>query len=389
MKKLLLGILAVITVVSLTACNFNKNTNISGDGNNVIENDETYTSGETQDINTVNVPELVLDKDLDNATLLEDENGKYVKFSDGYQLSNGPHLDCNYLGNIDNLKNNKREILPSKIYLVDAGQECLYEYNGTKYNVPIEKCDSLADERVEYKDYNIQYFFNADTVKINGIEIRAGEHYSFEDVSEVSMFDGQILKLYEMDFDNNLKTKEIVFDYILDNPDGRAIYAVKVASINDNGEVRESGTMNNFYTNVESYRNVFYNAHFADTNINEYIEEYFMCKYYIYDENDGIISVYRYANGDVYGSDLSKTTFTLRKDVKFKEYKFGEYEGKKVNYTTDMVNQNDESEEGIITLSKGTKIHIIEVINSDFGDTIIETEDGTRYLFATSAARVM
>lgn len=350
-------------------------------------------NNDLQNINVVNVPDLVLNKDLEDAPVLKDEYGKYVKLSENYKLSNVPYLENNdyYIWN-EKIKNNKREILPSKIYLVNADQEYLYEYNGTKYNVPIEKCNSFAEERVEYKDYNIQHFFNIDMIKVKGTEIVAGEHYSFEYISDVSRFDNQILKIYEMDFDNNLKTKEIVVDYNLDNPSGASIFEVKIISINENGEVRDSGIMCNCYTNIKNYRNVFYGSYFAGININDYIEEYFLCKYYIYDKDDGVISVYRYANGDVWGStssenNLSKITFTLKEDVRFSKSQFGEYNGSKVDYILDWDTQSNGDD--VVTLSKGTKIHILEIVDSYYGDTIIETEDGTKYILMNMAGRIL
>ena len=353
-----------------------------------------------KDINTVMVPDLVVDETLINAEILidtdetvyvdvwEDTSKKYVKFSDDYVLDEkwDENLHHKYF-------ENQKELLPKKIYLMNENANCYYEYNGQIYYIPVEKCETPEEERIEYREHDLVVYKKNDIAKIWNLEIQMYEKYDFDDdeyfesmnllyISDLKY--KNIDKVYEIDLDGDINTIELSIPcYYLDPGDGIELTSLVAMKDGDKTSI-VSGVDYFLCGNIGNYRNVFYSNGFSrGLPFNMFIEECYLVKYYIYDKEEGFITVNRLANGDKWNENIEKMNsyqLTLSEDITF--YKANnELRGEEYAYTT-WPSLDGETLERV--LPKGTKVRLVTILDWAT-NSIIETEDGIRYKIVSYA----
>ena len=350
-----------------------------------------------KDINTIVVPDLVIDETLIEAEILidtdeteyvelwTDESNKYVKLSEDYVLDEkwDESLHHKYF-------ENQKELLPKKIYLMNENVNCYYEYNGEMYYIPIEKCETPEEERIEYRDHSLVVYRNSNLAKIWNLETQL-----YDDREDFCCMEAlyindlkykQIDRVYEIDLDGDINTIEISIPcYYLDPGDGIELTSLVAIKNGDKTSIA-SGVDYFLCGNIGNYRNVFYSKGFSrGWPVNMLINECFLVKYYIYDKEDGFITVNRLANGDKWNENLEKMNsyeLTLNDDITFYKEK-NESEDERYDYTTWGYYLDDESLESVI-LPKGTKVRLVNILDWAT-NSIIETEDGTRYKIASYA----
>lgn len=356
-----------------------------------------------KDINTVMVPDLVVDETLIDAEILidtekkehvdvwSDESNKYVKISDEYVLDEkwDENLHHKYY------KNNK-EILPKKIYLMNENANNYYEYNGEIYYIPVEKCNTPEEERIEYREHGLVVYKKDDIAKVWDIEKQVYDRVDSEDDEYYVCMDSlyisdlkykNIDKVYEIDLDGDINTVELSIPYYYLDP-GDGIELTSFIATKNGEKTSTIGGVDYFLCgNIGNYRNVFYSKGFSrGLPLNMFIEECYLVRYYIYDKEDGFITVNRFANGDEWNENLEKMNsyeLTLSEDITLYKEK-NESEDEKCDYTTWGYSLDDESLESLI-LPKGTKVRLVNILDWAT-NSIIETEDGTRYKIASYAA---
>ena len=187
-------------------------------------------------------------------------------------------------------------------------------------------------------------------------------------------------KIYEVELDNDNSTTELLiyshFSYPWDSYEYP--YLVKLENgVGTNMGVIESENI----MQIGKYKNVLTDGWNSD------IETYFsniLMGYYVYDKDSGLVHVEKMANGD----DISTFNVTmfdnciLKQDLEFGELSEDALYGDKIKYSTWAFEEGKETR----TLSKGTKIKIIEIIDT-YGNFIGETEDGELYGFFSFAGR--
>lgn len=353
-----------------------------------------------KDINTVEVPDLVVDETLIDAEILTDTDEdvlgerlldyvpgkKYVKISDDYVLDE--KWDEN-LGN--KYYKNSREILPKKLYLMkeNANANCYYKYNGEIYYIPVEICETPEEERLEYRDYGLVVYRNSNIAKIWDLEAELRDCYYdgtvledlyISDLKYKNYVDG----VYEIDLDGDINTIEIAIPSFDSDPGGAyaKITTCLIAMKNGDKTSIVSGPEGFLCGNIGNYRNVFYSAGFLrGLPLNEFIEECYLVKYYIYDKEEGFITVNRFANGDKWGEDREKMNsyeLTLNQDITFYKQE-SEFE---LEYMWHTGATGDAVESKI--LPKGTKVRLVSILDWTT-NSIVETEDGTEYIIASYA----
>lgn len=348
-----------------------------------------------KDINTVVVPDLVIDDTLIDAEILidtdeieyvelwTDESNKYVKLSEDYVLDEkwDESLHHKYF-------ENQKELLPKKIYLMNENVNCYYEYNGEMYYIPIEKCEKPEEERIEYRDHSLVVYRNSNLAKIWNLETKLyDDREDFCCMESLYINDlkyKQIDRVYEIDLDGDINTVEISIPcYYFDPGDGIELTSFVAMKNGDEASIA-SGVDYFLCGNIGNYRNVFYSKGFSrGWPINMSINECFLVKYYIYDKEEGFITVNRLANGDKWNENLEKMNsyeLTLSEEHTFYKSE-GEIEGEKFEYKGYFV---DEKEPEKIILPEGTKIRLIKLLDWAT-NSIIETEDGTRYYIGSLA----
>ena len=352
-----------------------------------------------KDINTVVVPDLTVDETLINAEILidtdkteyvdvwTDESNKYVKISDDYVLDEKWNKELHH-----KYFKNSKELLPKKIYLMDENIRCYYEYENEIYYIPVEKCETPEEERIEYREHGLVVYKMNDIAKVWDLEIQMYDKYDREDDEDFVGMDLLYIsnlqnksehKVYEIDLDGNINTVELSIPYYyLDPGDGIELTSVIAAKNGDNTSII-SGVDYFLCGNIGNYRNVFYSNGFSrGSSLNGFIEECYLVKYYIYDKEDGFIAVNRFANGDKWNENLEKMNsyeLTLSRDITFYKGK-NESEDEKYDYTTTWPYSSADE----VILPKGTKVRLVKILDWTT-NSIIETEDGTRYEIASYA----
>lgn len=383
-KVLLLSILTICLTGCTTKTNLEDNVTKSGD---IIENIAK------KDINTIKSTSFVIDENLQYAEIFKDEEGEsYVKISDSYVLNEKPNNNLK-----EHFFENEREILPSKIYLMDTNQKCYYEYDGEIYYIPVEKCNSEDEERIVYQDYGIEVF------KKDGVVNIFGEKVNTYDENNASMYamnefenyfinnpNGQVWnKIYETDLDGKLETKEISLCYFEIDPGDGIVSKRMVVSKDIDNNIKTYIAPLFICGNVYDYKNVFYITGFSRGYcINDVIEEFLIWNYCIFDNENGFQYVWRFANGDEIKAEnfekLKTYEITLNENITFVSTK-GSYYEKRADYTVWRWSMDDNVEE--VTLEAGTKLKIVGIID-EYGNSIVMTEDGTRYEIANYAGIV-
>jgi len=406
MQKMIIISIALISIFSLVACD-NKN-NPDGATDSLINKEQNqYESGNNKeeisdrreelesykDINTIEIMPFVIDTSLVEAEILTDEeNNNYVKISDDYVLSG------DFDKNIENKYfDNQKEILPKKIYLMDDNRKCYYDYNGELYYIPVEKCDTPEEERIEYREYNLVVYRKTNIAKIWGEDINLWKNYEeyyertgYTDCIMDQLYTTDIAypnlnKIYEIDLDGDINTIELSIPSYCLEWDGVGIYNTIVSKRNDT-KIMKYEIFSNLYGNIGNYRNVFYVwKRFY------YVEENILLGYFIFDTENGFQYIDRLANGDKLNDNpekLREYELTLDEDMEFYKHNCDDYCGHDILgydlYYSAWYHLDDTEK---ITLNKGTKIRIFDLLNEEYLDTIIETEDGTKYEIANYAGR--
>lgn len=359
MKKVLL-ILSIICSLILGGCA----TNQKNDDENVINNNVSEEKEEKKE-NT----QAVLSYDT--------EEKPYVKLSDSYYYDNSNYKEVE-----------KKEITPTKIYLVDDNKNVhISRYNeDITIDIPIEKCETSDEERIAYSNYGIEKMLNTGIVRIGGLEIQTNQlEYGASDnesLKERILYDMSIglQKIYEVELDNKVETKEIMVYSRFDYPWDSYNYPYLISY---NGNVAQNiGLVDTEkIVQVGNYSNVFLDGWNSD------IEGYFsnvLMGYYVYDSESGLIHVDKMANGEnINQVDINKLdSCYLAYDVFFGAISENDNYSGKAKYSTWAYGEDVEN----IKLEAGTKIKIIEIID-EYGNFIGETEDGIGYCFFNFASR--
>ena len=141
MKKFLFGVISLVLIFSLVACD------------NKGKNHQVPTESNNSSNSAVTNPNI--------ARLETDAEGKpFIKLSDTYYFDSYKEME-------------KREILPAKIYLMDDNKEVFVsKSNGNiTISLPIEKCDTFEEERIEYAELGIEKMLHSGIIKVGGIEL--------------------------------------------------------------------------------------------------------------------------------------------------------------------------------------------------------------------------
>ena len=314
------------------------------------------------------------DLTLESINLLQKEES-FVKLSNSYIFDDYNKLEM-------------KEIVPSKIYLVDTNNTISIDkyIEDVTISLPIEKCASADEERIVYSEYGIEKMLNSGKVLLGGSEIdtihREGEEdeaFNYKD-EVLHYYNLGLQKIYEVELDNDNSTTELLiyshFSYPWDSYEYP--YLVKLENgVGTNMGVIESENI----MQIGKYKNVLTDGWNSD------IETYFsniLMGYYVYDKDSGLVHVEKMANGD----DISTFNVTmfdnciLKQDLEFGELSEDALYGDRIKYSTWAFEEGKETR----TLSKGTKIKIIEIIDT-YGNFIGETEDGELYGFFSFAGR--
>lgn len=323
--------------------------------------------------NEIKVPFKEFTKE--NIDLLKNEN-TYVKLSDSYYFSDYKSIEM-------------KEIIPISICLVDENSLTYVNSYGENVSIalPIEKCESVDEERIIYSDYGIEKMLSTGKIRIGGIEIDTihpdlpiDENFSYKE--EVAYYYNLGLqKVYEVELDNDTSTKELLvyshFSYPWDSYEYPYLVELENGIATNMGLIENENIMQ-----IGMYKNVLTDGWNSD------IEGYFsnvLMGYYVYDKELGLIHVEKMANGDnIKDIDINMLTdCTLSRDIYFGA--IGEYDlgySDNVIYSTSAYGE----EANIKTLSKGTIIKIVEIID-EYGNFIGETQDGMMYGFFSFAGR--
>ncbi len=314
------------------------------------------------------------DLTLENIKLLQKEES-FVNLSNSYYFDDYRELEM-------------KEIVPSKAYLVDPKNTLhLDRYSeDVTISFPIEKCASADEERIVYSEYGIEKMLNSGKVLLGGSEIdtihregEADETFNYKD-EVLYYYNLGLQKIYEVELDNDNATKELLiyshFSYPWDSYEYP--YLVKFENgVGTNMGVIESENI----MQIGEYQNVLTDGWNSD------IEGYFsnvLMGYYVYDKDSGLVHVEKMANGD----DISTANVTmldnciLKNDVEFGKLSEESLHADEVAYSTWAFDEEKE----VKTLPKGTKIKIVEIVDT-YGNFIGETEDGTMYGFFNYAGR--
>ena len=308
------------------------------------------------------------------ASVSRDERANpYVKLSDNYYFDDFKPLE-------------KREIKPSKIYLVDTNNTIHLDGNGqdVTLTIPIEKCEDADDERIVYSDYGIEKILNAGIIKVGGIEL---EQFTYDSEYDGTSHKEDIIRLldslniYEVELDNNESTKELLVECYFSHPWDSNIYPYLI-KLEDDVATNMGIIENENIMQLGKYSNVFTDGWNSD------VEQYFsniLMGYYIYDREYGLLHANKMADGDdIENISLDKLTECILKE----EMTFGPATEETTLYS-DKISYSltgYQEDSGHKTLSQGTVIKVVEIVDG-YGNFIGETEDGTRYGFFSYAGR--
>ena len=355
MRKFVLGVISLVTVFSLVGC-AEKEAEKSEENTNEAEQEEVISNIASVEFDSLGNP--------------------FVKLSDSYYLDDSQFSEVN-----------KKEILPSKIYLMDDNKEVhISVYNeDITIDIPIEKCETLEEERIVYSDYGIEKMLNSGKVRIGGIEVETLHLDSTEKAESYrdyalyyTYFDEQ--KIYEVDLDGETDSKEILvyarYNYPWDSYEYPSLIKYTNGVAEDIGVLETESLIQ-----IDGYKNVMMDGWNSD------VEGYFsnlLMGYYVYDKDLGLVHIEKMANGDnINDIDISKLdNCILARDVSFSIVPEDSLYSGKATYSTWTYGEDSE----IVTLPAGTLIKVIEIID-DYVNFIGETADGTRYGFFQFASR--
>lgn len=387
MKKILPLFLTIILVLGLSACSNQENNNSNSNQNTPItDQNNSNLSGEDSS----------LTDNLEYAPILKNGSDEsYVNLSNIYQLQAKPNP--NMLGK---LFETDEEILPTKLYMTDINKEIFYKSsNGIDYSIPIEKCDDSKDERIVFSDCNIEFYLNIPYIKVNDSLIKNSDYDNERYLGIMnSCLPNEII--YRTNIDDDPDTVEYLIRYDVYDPGGNTKSGKEVIIVNNlTGQIKEAGILVNVCGNISPYKNVFFVGEFArGINLSNFFDEYLVLSYYIYNDTtkkfEGVYN--KLANGDDWFETSSNDYFySINEETvsKLKEYPFtlnqdvGIVKSEDNYYKTQYELNFDSLIPSDLTLTKGTKLYIVDILDS-YGNAICKTEDGKTILFASFAGIV-
>lgn len=387
MKKILPLFLTIILVLGLSACSNQKINNSNSDPNTPITNqNNSNLSGEDSS----------LTDNLEYTPILKNVSGEsYVNLSNTYQLQTKP--DPNMLGK---LFETDEEILPTKLYMTDINKEIFYKSsNGIDYSIPIEKCDDSKDERIVFSDCNIEFYLNIPYIKVNDSLIKNGDYDNERYLGIMNSYLPNEI-IYRTNIDDDPDTIEYLIRYDVYDPGGNTKSGREVIIVNNlTGQIKDAGILVNVCGNISPYKNVFFVGEFArGINLSNFFDEYLVLSYYIYNDTTKKFEEVdnKLANGDNWFETSSNDYFySINEETisKLKEYPFtlnqdvGIVKSEGNYYKTQYELNFDSLIPSDLTLTKGTKLYIVDILDS-YGNAICKTEDGKTILFASFAGIV-
>lgn len=387
MKKILPLFLTIILVLGLSACSNQEINNSNSDPNTPITNqNNSNLSGEDSS----------LTDNLEYAPILKNVSGEsYVNLSNTYQLQTKPNP--NMLGK---LFKTDEEILPTKLYMTDINKEIFYKSsNGIDYSIPIEKCDDSKDERIVFSDCNIEFYLNIPYIKVNDSLIKNGDYDNERYLGIMNSYLPNEI-IYRTNIDDDPDTIEYLIRYDVYDPGGNTKSGKEVIIVNNlTGQIKEAGILVNVCGNISPYKNVFFVGEFArGINLSNLFDEYLVLSYYIYNDTTKKFEEVdnKLANGDNWFETSSNDYFySINEETisKLKEYPFtlnqdvGIVKSEGNYYKTQYELNFDSLIPSDLTLTKGTKLYIVDILDS-YGNAICKTEDGKTILFASFAGIV-
>ncbi len=387
MKKILPLFLTIILVLGLSACSNQEINNSNSDPNTPITNqNNSNLSGEDSS----------LTDNLEYAPILKNVSGEsYVNLSNTYQLQAKPNP--NMLGK---LFKTDEEILPTKLYMTDINKEIFYKSsNGIDYSIPIEKCDDSKDERIVFSDCNIEFYLNIPYIKVNDSLIKNGDYDNERYLGIMNSYLPNEI-IYRTNIDDDPDTIEYLIRYDVYDPGGNTKSGKEVIIVNNlTGQIKEAGILVNVCGNISPYKNVFFVGEFArGINLSNFFDEYLVLSYYIYNDTTKKFEEVdnKLANGDNWFETSSNDYFySINEETisKLKEYPFtlnqdvGIVKSEGNYYKTQYELNFDSLIPSDLTLTKGTKLYIVDILDS-YGNAICKTEDGKTILFASFAGIV-
>ena len=387
MKKILPLFLTIILVLGLSACSNQEINNSNSDPNTPITNqNNSNLSGEDSS----------LTDNLEYAPILKNVSGEsYVNLSNTYQLQTKPNP--NMLGK---LFKTDEEILPTKLYMTDINKEIFYKSsNGIDYSIPIEKCDDSKDERIVFSDCNIEFYLNIPYIKVNDSLIKNGDYDNERYLGIMNSYLPNEI-IYRTNIDDDPDTIEYLIRYDVYDPGGNTKSGREVIIVNNlTGQIKDAGILVNVCGNISPYKNVFFVGEFArGINLSNFFDEYLVLSYYIYNDTTKKFEEVdnKLANGDNWFETSSNDYFySINEETisKLKEYPFtlnqdvGIVKSEGNYYKTQYELNFDSLIPSDLTLTKGTKLYIVDILDS-YGNAICKTEDGKTILFASFAGIV-
>ena len=281
----------------------------------------------------------------------------------------------------DKIFKSDKEILPSRLYLMDTNQNAYYKYYGVTYYIPIEHVNSKEEERIVYSN-GFTIMRNTGRIYYNGLELQTNYHIdnsgSIED-DLVSLFDCYYLqedsdqKTYKV-YQSDLSTKfneEFYFTSIDSSNNTTALSKVFIG-LNDSS-VFKCIVPSDILGNIRNYRNAFYCSSNSNLlNINSISNEYIPFDYYIYDEENGFIKKSAFELIDI--NSIVGKSITLNKDYSFDDYSIDGEMNKdlqneeKVSYYFILGNKPEN------IIPKGTSLNIEKILDKN-GSAILKYND--------------
>ena len=444
--------IAAFTIINNKRVNSNKleeNSNINVvDNSSIIDNTNEVPTIEIRgkkykDINYASMSNVSFDNSLVYAEPTREGEESYIKLSDDFFLNDSKNVQTEEAEN----RSVQIEMLPSKIFYPDENASFLYKYGDEVFFIPVEKCNS-GEEKIVYRDYGLEVIRKNDSIKIKdkvvedvivGWDLRDVDFSSafddelrFDDVSlceaymeswkisdkkmefydnrdssyidfEKRMLESQAYtNIYQVDFDDSEDSLEFIYTSgILDHVHIDSTYPYYSIVSYDNRQsqgirIFKEGML--WFNNILNYKNVFYGF-----DVFEYgpkvdklilINENIITGYYIYDKEQGLIHVDRFANGEKFDETgfkkLSEVCCTLDAQHTIKKDTDGTnridafpmYDGE---YLMDENGELILNEEGSYIenpnseiIESGTKIFIKSISEDGYAFTFT-TEDGTEY----------
>lgn len=453
MKRVIIALIIIIFIVcisTLVVLNNRNNTEVNPinnivdsnmlDDTNLADNKENADIIEIRgvkykNINSIPNAEKSFDNNLVYAEPIRDESGLYVKISDDFFINESKEVRK---GEFDSEKRiTQIEMIPSKIYSSDEDSNYLYNYGDETFYIPVEKCNA-GEERIVYRDYGLELIKKNDGIKINGEiasdvisgwDLRDSSYYNgelrYDDVSlceafmetwkinendmsnwnDTSINDyikrrSEYTTIYQVDFDDDKDSLEFIYTSgIMDHVHiDSTCPCYSVITYSDDKGTRKFDERMLWFNNVLNYKNIFYGyeAFEYGDKIDKVIliKEDIITGYYIFDKEQGLIHVDRFANGEKFDESgfkkLSELALTLdgkhviKKDENGKNRidAFPMYDREYLyDENGDIVTNEDGSykeDPNSKYIEEGTKIYI-KYINEDGYSFDFKTEDGTEY----------